>query len=380
MNKKIVFINQATGYLTIDTINEFTKSFDNVALITGSIRVQDDELDTKVKISKIVKYNRGSSIKKALSWLIGTVQILFLLLFKYRDYERVFYSIPPTAYLLPLSHVKRFSIIIYDLYPEALKINGIDDGNLIYKWWVKRNAKVFPKAHKIYTLSEEMKKGVLNYSPNSKVSVIANWSAFSGHKPITKGNNKIVTREGLHSKFIVQYSGNIGTTHNVETIVELAELLQNEKDILFQIIGRGVRTQNIAKEISEKNLLNCSLLPFRADEELYESLCASDISIVTLDDRTADVSIPSKTYNLMAAGIPILAIAKENSGVAKIVSNYNIGVSFEKHQLGKMKDFILKAKKDPNYRQAMAQNAQKASMDFSRINATEYLNCYKRNS
>ncbi|MGQ3088141.1 hypothetical protein, partial [Flavobacterium sp.] len=82
--KKIVFINQATGYLTIDIINEFAKDYDEVALIAGSIRVQDIPLDRKVKWSKITKYDRGNPKKKFLSWLIGTIQIFFLLLFRYR--------------------------------------------------------------------------------------------------------------------------------------------------------------------------------------------------------------------------------------------------------------------------------------------------------
>jgi hypothetical protein len=50
MSRRIVFINQATGYLTIDVINSFTGDFDEIALITGSIRVQDIPLDKKSRL------------------------------------------------------------------------------------------------------------------------------------------------------------------------------------------------------------------------------------------------------------------------------------------------------------------------------------------
>lgn len=377
--RKIVFINQATGYLTIDIINAFAKEFDKVALITGSIRVQDDTLVSNIEVSKIVKYNRGSHIKKALSWLWGTVQIYFLLLLKYKDFDKVFFTIPPTAYLFPIARRLPFSIIIYDLYPEALKINGINEGSPIYKWWINRNIQILPKAFKVYTLSNHMKNGLLNYAPHINIEVIPNWSAFSGYRPIAKTENKLLIREGLQDNFIIQYSGNIGATHNVETIIELAEYLKDRKDIVFQIIGRGIRTEAIAEMIRVKRLNNCLLLPFRPDEELYESLCAADLAIVTLNDKTADVSVPSKTYNILAAGVPIMAIASKKSAIAEIISSFNIGRTYEKDNISAMVEYILSLVDMPSELKVLSDNAYRASSSFSKTNASRYLSAYLNN-
>lgn len=73
--QKIVFINQATGYLTIDIVNAFAGKFDEVVLITGSIRVQDTYLKPGIKIVQIARYNRGSNLKKAFSWIVASFQI-----------------------------------------------------------------------------------------------------------------------------------------------------------------------------------------------------------------------------------------------------------------------------------------------------------------
>src|SRR5687767_4634914 len=100
MNRKIVFVNQASGYLTIDIVNGFADVFEKVALISGVVRVQDIPLNEKVEWSKISVYNRGNPAKKFTSWIFGTFQIFFLLLFKYRKYEIFYFTIPPTAYLL----------------------------------------------------------------------------------------------------------------------------------------------------------------------------------------------------------------------------------------------------------------------------------------
>ena len=113
----------------------------------------------------------------------------------------------------------------------------------------------------------------------------------------------------MQNKFIVQYSGNIGVTHNVETLIEIAELLKDNTDILFQIIGRGPRKSKLENLVKEKNLPNCVFLPFQTDDMFPYSLSAADVGVVILDETTSKGSVPSKSYNLMSYGIPSLYIA-----------------------------------------------------------------------
>lgn len=376
MGRKIVFINQATGYLTIDIINVFSEKFDKVSLITGSIRIQDRPLNQKIEVSSIVRYNRGSNFRKAISWMLGTIQIFFLLKFKYSDFEKIFFTIPPTAYLTVRRPKPSYSIIIYDLYPDALEINGFSEKNILYRWWSGRNRKIFHRAYRIYTLSDNMRSMVIKYSERPDIKVVSNWSAFSGFNPVPKSENRIIMREGLSGKFIVQYSGNIGVTHNVEALVEVAGKLGDAHSVLFQIIGRGERSNTIRDMIDERGLTNCILLPFREDYELYESLCAADISVVTLDDKTNDISVPSKLYNLMAAGLPVMAIAPLNSAIAGIISGYSIGKTFEKNDITGMCEFILHLKNNPEIKIEIAANAHRASLDFTSSNALKYLEYY----
>ena len=377
MKRDIVFINQATGYLTIDTVNSFAGHFNKVALITGSVRVQDIELDSKVEVSKIIKYDRGNNFRKMFSWLIGTLQIYALLLTKYRSFEVVYYTVPPTAYLLAGILKSNFSIVIYDLFPDALKIKGFSENSFIYKWWARKNAQVFAKARIIVTIGKSLKQKVLAYAPGAKVEVIPNWSAFSGNHPIAKEQNTCIKSEGLQGKFVVQYSGNIGVTHNVESVVELAEALKSHADIEFLIIGRGERKSVIKNLIESKNLSNCRLLPFRKDEELYESLCVADLALVTLDDKTPDISVPSKMYNLMAAGVPIMAIAALNSSIAEIIAQYQLGKTFERINIEGMKNYVLELKNNPDTRKHLADNSLEASQNFTKCNADRFLEFYK---
>jgi glycosyltransferase involved in cell wall biosynthesis len=374
--RKIVFINQSTGYLTIDVINEFAKEFDGVALITGSIRIQNTKLNPKVKVSTIIKYNRGNNFKKAISWLLGTAQIFYLLKQRYGDYEKFFFTIPPTAYLLASFFTTSYSIAIYDLYPEALKVNGLSENNIICKWWSAKNRQLFSKAHRVYTISESLKSQVLAYSTKASVRVISNWSAFSGLRPIKKEQNRFVDKASPLRKFIVQYSGNIGMTHNLEILVEIADILKIYRDLEFVIISRGKKSIAIKDLIKKKGLTNCSLLPFRKDEDLYESLCSADLAIVTLDNKTQDISVPSKIYNIIAAGVPIMAIAPMSSGISQIIYQYQIGKTFGNENIHEMCEFVIELKNNPAIIKKLSMNSIKASHNFTNENAAKYLYLY----
>lgn len=142
MSKKIVFINQSSGYLMIDILNAFSFEYDEVVLVVGSLKVMERNLNHNIRIKKIIPYNRNTSITRILTWIISTVQIYFLLLFRFRKYEVIFSTNPPLSYLTSIFLRNPFSIIIYDTYPDALKNIGINEGNIIYKLWKKLNRRI----------------------------------------------------------------------------------------------------------------------------------------------------------------------------------------------------------------------------------------------
>ncbi len=374
----MVFINQATGYLTIDIINAFAASseFDKVALIAGSIRVQDVVLHEKVRWSKIYLYNRGNPAKKFLSWLYGTSQIFFLLLTRYRRYEVFYITIPPFAYLLSLVLRNRFSVLIFDVYPDVLRIYNISERNWVYKLWTKANKTLFKKAHRVFTIGEGMASLLVKYVSKEKLTIIHNWSGLTKVKVVPRDKNHFIIEQGLQDKFIIQYSGNIGYTHNLEVLVEVAKALQAERDIFVLIIGRGERFNHIQEMVTKSNLKNCRLLPFQPDDQLNYTLSAADLGVVLLDDKTAHVSIPSKIYNLQAVAVPILGIAATDSELAHHLQKHNNGVCFSPLDIDSIVAFIKGYRFQVLLQQEWKVNSKKASVLYTMRNAQEYCDSY----
>ena len=377
-NRKLVILNQASNYLTIGFANAFNKEFDEVVLMTGSVHVQGEELDSQIKIQSINRWYESPASKKMKSYLLAMFKMWWLLMTKYRKHEVYFVSVPPMGYLLNIFLPHRFSMVIWDVYPDIFKIMGMQESHPVYRIWGWLNRKSFKKAYRIFTISEKMAELLYQYVSPSKVIVQPIWSIFQENKKVSKSENPFIKEHNLADKFIVQYSGNIGMTHNVEALVDIAELLQNEAQILFQIIGRGPRKAVLKRVVKERGLPNCQFLPFQSDEMFPYSLGAADIGVVILDESTSKGSVPSKSYNLMSYGIPSLYIASEDSQLKVYSDSYGHALCFTKSDTKETAEAIKKLMKDRQSLERMSVRAESAAKDFTRSNADLFVEKYFR--
>jgi glycosyltransferase involved in cell wall biosynthesis len=371
--KKVLIVNQNSGYLTIDIANAFANEYDEVVLLAGLVKPMERELFKKVKINKIIQYNRETSIKRIFTWIYGSLQIFILILTKYKKFEVIYFTNPPMAYCFQIFLTNKFSLVIYDTYPDALETIGVNKSNFFYKYWVKINNKVFNKATKIITLSNGMADQLTQYVARGRVVSISNWSGSDDFKPVSKNVNKFIADNHLNNKFIIMYSGNMGYTHNVEIIIELAIALQTNENIHFLLIGEGQKKEQLLNLTKQNNLNNITFKTWQPVDILPFSLAAADISIITLDDKASNLSVPSKAYNLLAVGSPILAIASHTSELAQLLESYGNGKCFEKNNLDGMIKFINELAENPEIKYSFSEKSMNASKHFTKENAKLYL-------
>ena len=187
---------------------------------------------------------------------------------------------------------------------------------------------------------------------------------------------RFIAEHGLEGKFIVQYSGNIGVTHNAALLLDVAERFRGQDDVLFQIIGRGPRLPFVKSEVERRNLPNLQFLNFQPDDMFPHSLSAADVGVVILDERVSAGSVPSKAYNLMSFGIPSLYIASRNSELARYVDKYAHGALFGEDEIDRIAGFIAGLARNRESYREMAQNALAAAENFRRLNAGCFVKGY----
>lgn len=354
----------------VDIVNAFSGIYEQRVLFSGAIKTRNIPLDEAVKLKTIISYNRSSSTKRLFTWVIGFLQALVLIKIGYRQSHLFLVSNPPFASLLPLFCRNSFSLLIYDVYPDALTAQKIlEERSVFVRIWCALNKKIFARASAIYTISEGMKFTLKKYAAEQVITVVPVWTDNTFLRPVVKEANPFLEEQGLNSKFVVLYSGNLGHTHDVEILTDLAEQL-DDRDIFILIIGEGEKFKAIQDRISKKQMTNCRLLSLQPMEKLPFSLASADLAVVTLGKEASRLSVPSKTYNYMSVGAPILAIADQQSELAKIIRQYDMGVCHPGTEIKEMLTFIKKLKTDANYRNKLKSNSLKASLDFTSVNAS----------
>jgi glycosyltransferase involved in cell wall biosynthesis len=158
-----------------------------------------------------------------------------------------------------------------------------------------------------------------------KIVVIPNWADGEKIKPIPHEENPLRKQWGLEGKYVVGYSGNLGRSHDFSTILAAAELLRNESEIVFLIIGDGAQLVKIKQECKEKKLDNVKFKPYQPRDDLQCSLSVSDIHLISLKPELEGMIVPSKFYGILAAGRPVIFIGDRNGELSCMIRDYQCG-------------------------------------------------------
>src|SRR5205807_449282 len=126
-----------------------------------------------------------------------------------------------------------------------------------------------------------------------------------------------------------------------QTVLNAARHLRRRTDIVFLFIGDGVRAAEIRALLNEHRLQNILLLPYQSRTELRESLTAGDAHLVTLANGLAGLSVPSKTYAILAAGRPILFVGDAQSAIARLVAENDCGAVVRAGESRQLSQVIL---------------------------------------
>ena len=153
----------------------------------------------------------------------------------------------------------------------------------------------------------------------------------------------------------------MGRPNDLESIVEAAARLKGNKEIHFIFLGNGAKEKWLRSTVSELSLDNITILPPKPRAEQTTFLNACDVAIVTLVKKMKGVSMPSRTYNLLAAGKPILGIIEFGSELDRVVSEERVGWIVEPHDPEALVDTILGIYEDRSELPAMAGRARSAA-------------------
>jgi glycosyltransferase involved in cell wall biosynthesis len=145
--------------------------------------------------------------------------------------------------------------------------------------------------------------------------------------------------------FNVGFYGGFIPLQGVSHIIEAAKLLENEKDIQFNLIGTGFELEKIKSLVDKLNLKNVNFLGWIDYKQLPIELNKFDICMGIFGNTPkADLVIPNKIYHYAALGK--CTITKETEAIKEVFTN-NTNIVLSSNNASEIAQHILNLKKNP---------------------------------
>jgi glycosyltransferase involved in cell wall biosynthesis len=320
-------------------------------------------------------FDKNHLLGRAINVVTASLSMLLALLVSLRRGDRalVVTNPPVLPFVVLLACRARGAsccLRIDDVYPEAMVHGGlIRPGATAAQLLNWMNRQLYRRMNQVVVLGRDMRRLVEQKlgGPSGNLVVIPNWADLDIVAPAGRRGNKLLREYGLEDKFVVGYAGNIGRVQAVEVIVGAARQLKQARDIHFLFVGAGQKLPWLRRAIEQGGLENVTLAGQRARAEQDEFLNACEVGVVSLALGMSGAGVPSRLYNLMAAGRPVIAVMDDDCEAAMVVRENQIGWVVPPDDPQKIADAIVEARSDrQRLRELGARSRRAAEENYSR--------------
>ena len=245
------------------------------------------------------------------------------------------------GYLISLIKRVPFVFEVRDIWPEEIVAVGAIRSRFIIRiletieMFLYRHAKLIVAVAE-GTIDVLVKRGI----PKEKMILMPNGVDFDEFQRDVDIRT-VRDRHKLNGEFLVSYIGTHGMAHRLQTVIEAADRLRHNNRIRFMMVGDGAEKQRLQNLAGNLSLDNIQFIPQLPHDKAIDYYKASDACLVPL--KRADLftkNIPSKIYEIMASGKPILLGAVGES--RKLVNSAEAGLAFEPENVESLVDSIQK--------------------------------------
>lgn len=368
----------STGYYLTRIAEGLAEKFD-VKVICGQpnyssrgTRAPKHEVRNSVEIFRVfgTTFDKNIISFRLLNMLTLNVSTLCKSMLCYRPGDRVLVvTTPPmmpfAAAFAALCRGAAYTLLIHDNYPEILiAVKKAKESSWFSRLLNFFNRSLYKYASKIIVVGRDMRELVTSKTGGFDVPivVIPNWAELETVSPQPRSKNTLLAELGLLDKFVFLYAGNMGYPNDLETIISCAEKLKHTEQIHFIFLGSGVKESWLRKIVAEKDLTNVTILKPQPRSEQIVFLNACDVALVSLVKKMSGVSMPSRTYNILAAGKPILALTDEDSELARVIGEEQVGWAVPPDDVELLLDTIERIYAKRSNLEAMCANARHAAL------------------
>jgi glycosyltransferase involved in cell wall biosynthesis len=251
---------------------------------------------------------------------------------------------------------------IRDLYPEMAIAGEIVRPARWVQIWEKLHRWALARAARVIVLGEDTRERVIAKGVDpERVIVVRDGAPMPQAIPDRDHPVTHEVRSGY--PFVVLHAGNLGFCGAWETVVKAARMLNGDR-VGFVFVGDGAMRSQI--EASADACKAIRFLPFRPPDQVSQVLAAGDLHLVTIRRGLEGVVVPSKLYPILAAGRPVLALAPEESDVARVIRRGGCGIVANPDDPASLASMVQELARDSEGVARMSARAAAVAPEFSR--------------
>lgn len=235
-------------------------------------------------------------------------------------------TLPPVLGLVARLKGIESTLLVHDVYPEVLRATGmlVSRGPAWQALTAFFNRTLAGFDH-VVVLGRDMHELIARKlgasAASSDIAIIPNWGDVDEIQPIARRENDFAIEHGLVDKIVIQFSGNIGRTHDIDLLLDVARRVEDLAHVVFLFVGYGGQ----AKTVAARGGGNLRYLPRQPRERLNAMLATSDLTVIAFKTAMKGVSVPSRMYNVMAAGVAIAGIAEPDAELSLVINENEAG-------------------------------------------------------
>jgi glycosyltransferase involved in cell wall biosynthesis len=323
-----------------DLINEFYQNGDTITVVCPNERRFSSKTEFFFEKRKTLLRVLTPNIQKVnfLEKFISTLLIEYLFFYgivkylSHQKYDLIIYSTPPiTIDNLIILLKKKFNaktyLLLKDIFPQnAVDLGIINDRSLMYKYFRKREKKLYKISDKIGVMSNANKKYIIKNNPYlGTENIEINYNSIQIFKTPYSTNKFKKLEQKLNKRVVYVFGGNLGKPQGIEFLLELINAFNDNDKIMFLIIGSGTEEYKIRQYIRRNNPNNMIIMEYLSKSDFDYILRYCDVGLVSLRPVFSIPNYPSRILSYMHNKLPILCMTDEVSDVGKDAEENNYG-------------------------------------------------------
>lgn len=333
---------QACSYRMQVFVDTFMSQGDNVTVITSSANKKNGVIDHTIHKEKII-YSPTIRMKKktTIMRMLNNFTFGFTSIFSAIGAGKadvVITSSPPPLVSIPgwiIAKCKRAKMVydVRDIWPNvALEMGSFSESSFFCRMFTRITGFMYKHADVITTVSPGKVEKIKGYVRNKtgkksgtenieKVWLIGN--GFDESIAKSEIDQDIIEKYNLNKTFTCVYIGNIGLAQGLGALLDIAAKTKH-KEVQFLCFGMGAEKEMLEKRVMDEGLTNVHFCGIVEHSKVFTILSKAKISFIPLKNSNMKDSVPTKVYEALGIGCPVLLVAEGDS--AAIVDDAGLGL------------------------------------------------------